>query len=95
MAETTSDTQEKFSRDLSALQQEIADESAASDIECLLDCAEFDEHMIGFWYDVERPGEGVDRQWTDKAVVYLELRGRLIRHPAHRNLVRPIYPERS
>lgn len=64
--------------ELATLQQEIADETAASDIECYLDGEKCSGRYHGWWYNSDRPLEGVDPDGIAKSIKYLELRGRLL-----------------
>ncbi len=70
------------------LAQLIADEAARSRIEC--DCA---RERLGTrdWYDTARADAGGDPVYfegVDRALRYLDLRGRVFRHPVQHHLVR-------
>jgi hypothetical protein len=70
------------------LAQQIADEAARAEIEC--NCA---AERLGTrsWYDTKRSNAGGDPVYFEgvqRALRYLDLRGRVIRHPVQIHLVR-------
>ncbi|HET7674759.1 MAG TPA: hypothetical protein VFL54_04490 [Gammaproteobacteria bacterium] len=63
---------------LDAMAYELADESAVSDIEC--HCKRRTSLKSTHWYDLECV-DVADWKWVARAVVYLDARKRLRRHP--------------
>lgn len=66
---------------VSGLAYYIADEAARSDIE--LYTVEVGDH----WFDTNQVRYGLERQFIDRAMQYLELRGSMRRHPDQPHLV--------
>lgn len=77
---------------------QIADSAARSDIEIYCEPVYFNpsapaaEQMRNCWYDSTHttPADVEAKKPVALAVEYLELRGKLLRHPEHNHLVRPI-----
>lgn len=78
---------------LAELEREIAYEAARSDIESWCSAQQHSGLNGGVWYDVANFAYPEQRDWIEKAVRYLDLRGLLKRHPLHRELVRPLNAE--
>lgn len=75
-----------MSTELQQLMEEIADDAAAMDLGAYCSMVTRDGHS---WFDTTSPRSWTsDRDLVHSRVRYLELRGKLIRHPAYRDLVR-------
>ena len=70
---------------LQQLQQQIADSTARSDVECEWQPAEAND--LGQWY-IPKTRDPEMQQTLDDAVEYLTLRGMVARHPDHADWVR-------
>jgi hypothetical protein len=69
--------------DLEALQRELADEAATSDVDT---CCLREVRDGVMWYDLGSVEEK-DREWLTRAVRYLDMRQMLERDPANSNCV--------
>lgn len=78
-------------KELEAIQRELADEAARSDIECHMIPQKHSGQHYGKWYDLSVV-EPDDVDFIKRAVRYLDWRGLLKRHPENPDLVRPLSP---
>ncbi|HET8550875.1 MAG TPA: hypothetical protein VFM97_00175 [Gammaproteobacteria bacterium] len=64
---------------LDALAYELADEAAVSDLECHCEPIDMSGQYDGRWYNLTVDPD--DAEWVGRAVIYLDARHRLVRHP--------------
>lgn len=69
---------------LEALQRELADEAATSDVDC---CCLREEREGAMWYDLASVTDE-DKDWLVRAVRYLDMRQMLERDPTNCSWVR-------
>ena len=75
--------------ELTRLAFEIADESALLCIKFLCKSEVYSGEHYGWWYDVvQGPFRAIEYYAVNRAVRYLDLRGKLERHPDNPNVVR-------